>query len=277
MPTFLQDLSHAIRGLRHDRAFWWRRSSRWPSASAPTSPSSAWSTRCCCDRCPFGDRSDRVVTLHSTHRCSPKIGTTPICRTRTSPTSAASRTSFDGIAGFVPQLHRDDRSRCRSPAGRFGDARDVSDARCRTDARPDFTADEAAAPGLESVVILTHGLWQRRFGGDPAIIGRGVIINERARTVVGVMPPGFKFPERSELFMPLAAGRVAARLRETSVSLQCSKRGASIDAGTESTSTAIARRLESTYPATNRGFGIRVLSFRDSQVGRDDRADQQAR
>ena len=66
-----------------------------------------------------------------------------------------------------------------------------------------FTADEAAAPGLETSVILTHSLWQRRFGGDPNIVGRTVTINDRARTVVGVMPPRFKFPERSELFMPL--------------------------------------------------------------------------
>ena len=74
-----------------------------------------------------------------------------------------------------------------------------------------FLAEEAAQPGLETAVILTHGLWQRRYGADPSIVGRTVIINERARTVVGVMPPGFKFPERSELYMPFRAADDAPR------------------------------------------------------------------
>ena len=44
-----------------------------------------------------------------------------------------------------------------------------------------FVPEEAAAPGLESVVMLTHGLWQRRYGADPAIIGKPIIVNDRAR------------------------------------------------------------------------------------------------
>ena len=66
-----------------------------------------------------------------------------------------------------------------------------------------FLPEEAAAPGLESSVILTYGLWQRRYGGDPHLINRSIIINDRARTVVGIMPPKFKFPERDELYLPL--------------------------------------------------------------------------
>ena len=46
-----------------------------------------------------------------------------------------------------------------------------------------FRSEEAAAPGLESVVMLTHGLWQRRYGADPAIIGKAIIVNDRARMV----------------------------------------------------------------------------------------------
>ena len=42
--------------------------------------------------------------------------------------------------------------------------------------------------------MLTHTLWQRRFGSDPAIIGKSIIVNDRARVVVGVLPPGFRFP-----------------------------------------------------------------------------------
>jgi putative ABC transport system permease protein len=45
-----------------------------------------------------------------------------------------------------------------------------------------------------TVVILGHGLWQRRFGGDPGIVGRSILVNDRPRTVVGVLPPSFRVP-----------------------------------------------------------------------------------
>jgi hypothetical protein len=60
----------------------------------------------------------------------------------------------------------------------------------------DFTAADAAEYGHEQVVILSHGLWQRQFGGDAGIIGRTLPINDRALVVIGVMAEGFRFPER---------------------------------------------------------------------------------
>jgi len=56
-----------------------------------------------------------------------------------------------------------------------------------------FTADEGQ-PGKDDVLVISHRLWQRLFGGDPAIIGRTVRFRERPMTVVGVMPPHFSFP-----------------------------------------------------------------------------------
>ena len=56
-----------------------------------------------------------------------------------------------------------------------------------------FRADEDA-PGRNQVVLLGHGLWQRRFGADPGVIGRVVRMNGLAFTVVGVMPPGVQIP-----------------------------------------------------------------------------------
>jgi putative ABC transport system permease protein len=56
-----------------------------------------------------------------------------------------------------------------------------------------FTAAEDR-PGHENVVVLGHGLWQRRYAGDPGIVGRTILINGVARTVLGVMPAGFKLP-----------------------------------------------------------------------------------
>ena len=59
-------------------------------------------------------------------------------------------------------------------------------------------------PDEDAVVILGHDLWQRNFAGDPNIIGQKITISNRPRTVVGVMPRGFRFPEISELWVPLA-------------------------------------------------------------------------
>lgn len=67
-----------------------------------------------------------------------------------------------------------------------------------------FTQEEDK-PGGERVIILTHGLWQRRFGGDESLIGKTITFNENPYTVVGVMPPGFRFESDVELFLPMQA------------------------------------------------------------------------
>jgi putative ABC transport system permease protein len=59
-------------------------------------------------------------------------------------------------------------------------------------------------PGAAPVVLLGHGLWVRRFGGDSAVIGNAVRVNGVQRTVVGIMPPRFRFPEFASLWLPLA-------------------------------------------------------------------------
>ncbi len=63
-------------------------------------------------------------------------------------------------------------------------------------------------PGAAPVVLLSYDLWQRAFGGDSSVIGRPLQLDARAREVVGVMPSGFVFPERSpELFTPMDFAR----------------------------------------------------------------------
>ncbi|MBZ5500176.1 MAG: ABC transporter permease [Acidobacteriia bacterium] len=60
-----------------------------------------------------------------------------------------------------------------------------------------FSADEDQR-GRENVVVIGDGLWKRRFGGDPNVIGRTLTLNDAPNTVIGVMPPGFRFPEGPE-------------------------------------------------------------------------------
>src|SRR6184192_2766455 len=66
----------------------------------------------------------------------------------------------------------------------------------------DFTAEDDK-PGAEKVAILGHEVWKRYFGGDPNIVGQGIRINGKAATIIGVMPPNFKFPQAEELWTPL--------------------------------------------------------------------------
>lgn len=221
---------------------------------------------------PFGERSDRVVTVHSTHRLQAEDwgwGDSELSYRDLLDLRAAG--SFEGLAGYLPRnftlTGEDDAERVHggSVTPNLFAVLGVEPIMGRT-----FRADEGAAPGLESAVILTHGLWQRRYGADPGIIGRGVVINDRARTVVGVMPPNFKFPERDELYLPLRWDDAPRAARSVNV-VGALRPGVSLEQA-QSALDAIALRLSETYPETNRGFGVRVLPFRESQIGRDERA-----
>jgi len=66
-----------------------------------------------------------------------------------------------------------------------------------------FTPEEDQ-PGRDAVVIIGDGLWKRRFGGDPRVLGHKVLVNGIPQTVIGIMPPGFQFPDGPEL--PVWAG-----------------------------------------------------------------------
>jgi len=66
-----------------------------------------------------------------------------------------------------------------------------------------FQADEGAAAGFEQVAIISDSLWQRMYAGDPGVVSRTLHLNGREIVVVGVMPPGFRFPEREDLWLPL--------------------------------------------------------------------------
>jgi len=66
----------------------------------------------------------------------------------------------------------------------------------------DFTGDDNK-PGAEKVAILSHEIWKRDFNGDPSIVGQSVRINGKAATIIGVMPPNFKFPFSEQLWVSL--------------------------------------------------------------------------
>jgi predicted permease len=97
--------------------------------------------------------------------------------------------------------------------------------------------DRLAAP---PVAVLGDWLWQRRFGGDPGIVGKTILIDETPTRVIGVMPPGFSFPRYQELWVPFA-GRLAASPAGASRNLSMAVRlrsGVSLDAAQAEVRTA---------------------------------------
>ena len=270
MPTFLLELTYAVRTLRRHPAFLVTAAGTLAIVICANVTVFSLVNAILIRPMPFGDRTDRVVALHSTHRLQAEDWDDSVLSYPDLLDVRNQANSFEGVGGFVTR---------NFTVTTDADAERLLGVSVTPDLFPllgiepilgrNFTPDEGAPPGLETSVILTHGVWERRFAGDPNIIGRSVIINERARTVVGVMPRGFKFPERSELYMPLRlvdssrAARSVAAVGVLKHNIPLAQAQSELD--------AVATRLESTYPQSNHGFGLRLLRFRDSQLRPEDR------
>lgn len=123
--------------------------------------------------------------------------------------------------------------------------------------------------GHEPTVILSDGLWRRAFGSRRDIVGQSIQLDGKSVRVIGVMPAGFAYPRRAQLWTPLAFNEndlatqrgahyldVVARLRP-GVSAELSAR----DVG------AVAARLAAAFPRTNKGHGTAVVALRDEMIG----------
>ena len=135
----------------------------------------------------------------------------------------------------------------------------------------DFT-EEDDREGATRVVILSHGLWQRRFGSQTDMIGQTLTLNELPYTVVGVMPPGFAVPEgNAELWTPVAFSADAANDRGSFYlsALARLKPGVTL-ATAQSEADVIARNLEHSYPKSNTDLGFSIVSLHEFMV-RDSR------
>jgi len=130
-----------------------------------------------------------------------------------------------------------------------------------------FREDDATA-GAPLVMLLSHHVWRDRFASSPDVVGRLVRANGEQAEVVGVMPEGFMFPERQDLWVPLRLDPLAIP-RGSGSGLQLygrlgngvSESAARTDLGT------IADRLAREYPETNEGLGVDVRPFQEQFIG----------
>ena len=125
-----------------------------------------------------------------------------------------------------------------------------------------FTAAEQE-PGMDQVAIVSHGFWQRHFGGEPALLGKVIQMNGRKYTVVGITPAGFDYPVPMELWVPLAlsSGEKADRSKLSLEALGRLKDGVTV-AQARAILEGTNGRLQQEYPQTNANRRARLLQLR---------------
>jgi predicted permease len=120
----------------------------------------------------------------------------------------------------------------------------------------DFTAADNAS-GAGKVAIIGYGMWQRDFGGSADIIGKGVRINGKPATIVGVMPKGFAFPTNEEIWIPLYSEFPPKPRNDPAANspavLGLLKNEVSLDQA-NAEATTIAKRFAAAYPDSNKQF-----------------------
>jgi predicted permease len=217
---------------------------------------------------PFGDKTDRLVTLHPTNKFElqqPGWGHAEISYKDLLDFRAAG--GAESIAAYFLRnfVLSGDASSAERVIGGSVSPNLFPMLGIEPMMGRQFRDEEAAPPGLENVVMLTHALWQRRYGSDPAIVGKTIVVNDRARTVIGVLPPGVRFPLTDQLYMPFRVD-AAPRSSRNINAVALLKAGVTLPQFQAELS-SIAKRLEDQYPVTNHGFGVQVVPIRRTYVG----------
>jgi putative ABC transport system permease protein len=134
--------------------------------------------------------------------------------------------------------------------------------------------NEEDQPGHDRVVILSHGLWRRRFAGDSTVVGRSVTLDGQSHTVAGVAPAGFRFPDdETEIWKPIAFTAEQLSVNERGSHylnvIARMKPGVTIEQA-QTEVAAIAQRMQREHPTyylADSGWGASVFSLREETVG----------
>jgi putative ABC transport system permease protein len=124
-------------------------------------------------------------------------------------------------------------------------------------------------PGKDDVVILSYPLWQSRFGGDTKVVGQALDVNAKKHTIIGVMPAGFQFPFRAQLWTPLdmSTKGLGERGSHSYNAIGRLKPGATVKQAHADVA-LIAARLEKAYPDSNHKVGAVVMPLQEDLVGK---------
>jgi len=137
-----------------------------------------------------------------------------------------------------------------------------------------FLPEEDSAPDMRRVALVGHSLWQRRFGGSPALVGQTIQLNDGNYTVVGIMPEGFRgVSDEAEIWLPMMmvssvtpAGVLQARNQRWQSTVARLKPGTTL-AQAQTEMDVIMRRSEQAYLDSNRNRGARVTPLQEQFFG----------
>ncbi|MEK6286645.1 MAG: ABC transporter permease [Acidobacteriota bacterium] len=141
--------------------------------------------------------------------------------------------------------------------------------------------DDEEKPGAGKVVVISHALWQRRFAGEPDVIGKAMTLDGESYTVIGVAPEGFQFPRANELpffvgvstqtdlWRPMTLGDdfVNKKRANHQLCVMAKLRSGVTREQAQSEMTSIVERLEQSYPDSNQGIGVKVVPLNEQVVG----------
>ena len=126
-----------------------------------------------------------------------------------------------------------------------------------------FTSEEMR-PGSAGAVLVSYAYWQSHFGGDSSVLGQTVRVSG-PQTIVGVLPPGFGFPNKTDLWVPLVV-ESPPRTWQSFLAIARLKPGVSLEQA-QNELTLIAGRLEQQYPDSNKGRSVAATRMQDDMVG----------
>ena len=118
----------------------------------------------------------------------------------------------------------------------------------------------------QTVAIISHGLWKRRFGSDPLIVGKQVQMSSMPLTIIGVMPPGFEYPEQTQIWVPSAVN-LSLEPRDNRVWSAIARLNSGVDLKTAQTRiSAINAQLAKQFHETNKGWDVFLSTLHERLV-----------
>jgi predicted permease len=125
-------------------------------------------------------------------------------------------------------------------------------------------------PGVGPVVMISGDLWQRKFGGGQDVVGKGLTLDDKTYTIVGVVPANFSLYRGTDVYVPIGQwSNPALKLRSAALGLHGIGRlkpGVSIEQA-QADLNSVMSRLAATYPNTNKGNGAKVSSLKQRMIG----------
>jgi putative ABC transport system permease protein len=131
-----------------------------------------------------------------------------------------------------------------------------------------FFTSEEMKPGVggTGAVMISNAYWNGRFGGDPRVLGQPVRVFGRTLPIVGVLPQGFNFPDKTNLWVSRITRGTESRGGQNDLAVGRLKPGIALERA-QAEMTAIAARLEQAYPQSNKNRSVAVKRMRDDMVG----------